>query len=59
MVDVTGGGNSFCGGFMMAYHLSDGDWLASGVAGIISSGCIIENWVCQQFLTIANLIINH
>ncbi|CAX44423.1 protein involved in the structural stability of L-A double-stranded RNA-containing particles, putative [Candida dubliniensis CD36] len=42
VVDVTGGGNSFCGGFMMAYHLSDGDWLTSGVAGIISSGCIIE-----------------
>ena len=42
VVDVTGGGNSFCGGFMMAYHLSDRDWLASGVAGIISSGCIIE-----------------
>lgn len=42
VVDVTGGGNSFCGGFIMGFCLSGGDWLQAGIAGNISSGCIIE-----------------
>ncbi|EER31799.1 conserved hypothetical protein [Candida tropicalis MYA-3404] len=42
VIDVTGGGNSFCGGFIMGFCLSNGNWLQAGVAGNISSGCIIE-----------------
>ncbi|RCK56081.1 Protein MAK32 [Candida viswanathii] len=42
VVDVTGGGNSFCGGFIMGFCLSNGDWTQAGIAGNISSGCIIE-----------------
>ncbi|KAI5967441.1 MAK32 [Candida theae] len=42
VVDVTGGGNSFCGGFIMGWYLSQGDWLVGGVCGNIASGCIIE-----------------
>ncbi|KAG5422015.1 MAK32 [Candida metapsilosis] len=42
VIDVTGGGNSFCGGFIMGWYLSKGDWLIGGVCGNIASGCIIE-----------------
>ncbi|EGW34909.1 protein necessary for structural stability of L-A double-stranded RNA-containing particles [Spathaspora passalidarum NRRL Y-27907] len=42
VVDVTGGGNSFCGGFIMGYYLSGGNWQVAGIAGNIASGCIIE-----------------
>ncbi|CAK9438610.1 uncharacterized protein LODBEIA_P28340 [Lodderomyces beijingensis] len=42
VVDVTGGGNSFCGGFIMGWYLSGGDWMRAAVCGNISSGCIIE-----------------
>lgn len=41
VVDVTGGGNSFCGAFMVALELS-GDWIAAGIAGNIASGIVIE-----------------
>lgn len=41
VVDVTGGGNSFCGGFMAALELSN-DWLVAGVMGNIVSGIVIE-----------------
>ncbi|CAK9683318.1 unnamed protein product [Candida parapsilosis] len=42
VIDVTGGGNSFCGGFMMGWYLSQHDWEVGGVCGNIASGCIIE-----------------
>ncbi|CCG22700.1 Mak32 protein [Candida orthopsilosis Co 90-125] len=42
VIDVTGGGNSFCGGFIMGWYLSQGDWLVGGICGNIASGCIIE-----------------
>ncbi|KAI5961773.1 MAK32 [Candida margitis] len=52
VVDVTGGGNSFCGGFIMGWYLSQGDWQIGGVCGNIASGCIIERLgmpkVCQD-----------
>lgn len=41
VVDVTGGGNSFCGAFVTALVLS-GDWLVAGVLGNLASGCVIE-----------------
>lgn len=41
VVDVTGGGNSFCGGFMIGYYLTK-DPIIGGVFGNIVSGCIIE-----------------
>lgn len=41
VVDVTGGGNSFCGGFMMGYYLSQ-DWVIGGMCGNIASGVVIE-----------------
>lgn len=41
VVDVTGGGNSFCGAFMAALKLSN-DWLIAGISGNIASGCVIE-----------------
>ncbi|CAI5757590.1 unnamed protein product [Candida verbasci] len=42
VIDVTGGGNSFCGGFIMGYYLSNRNWLVGGICGNIASGCIIE-----------------
>lgn len=42
VIDVTGGGNSFCGGFVAGYQMSGGDWVAAAVAGNIVSGCVIE-----------------
>lgn len=42
VVDVTGGGNSFCGGFVTALYLSHGDWLVAGIFGNLTSGCIVE-----------------
>lgn len=41
VIDVTGGGNSFCGAFLTALCLSD-DWLIAGVMGNLASGCVIE-----------------
>ncbi|KAK6202616.1 protein necessary for structural stability of L-A double-stranded RNA-containing particles [Scheffersomyces amazonensis] len=42
VIDVTGGGNSFCGAFVTAFYLSNGNWLLSGILGNLASGCIIE-----------------
>ncbi|ODV68001.1 Ribokinase-like protein [Hyphopichia burtonii NRRL Y-1933] len=42
VVDVTGGGNSFCGALAAALVLSNGDWLYSAIMGTLISGCIIE-----------------
>lgn len=42
VVDVTGGGNSFCGAFITSLILSKGDWLISGIFGNVVSGCVIE-----------------
>lgn len=42
VVDVTGGGNLFCGGFITGYCLSEGNWKVAGVCGNLASGCIIE-----------------
>lgn len=39
--DVTGGGNSFCGGYIMGYYLTR-DPIIGGIFGNIASGCIIE-----------------
>lgn len=41
VIDVTGGGNSFCGAFAAALCLSS-DWLIAGVFGNLASGCVIE-----------------
>ncbi|KAM9915215.1 hypothetical protein OXX59_010604, partial [Metschnikowia pulcherrima] len=41
VVDVTGGGNSFCGAFMTALELSR-DWIAAGIVGNIASGVVVE-----------------
>lgn len=41
VVDVTGGGNSHCGGLMMGYYLSN-DLVVGGICGNVASGCIIE-----------------
>lgn len=42
VVDVTGGGNLFCGGFVTGLCLSKGDWVIGGICGNIASGCVIE-----------------
>lgn len=42
IVDPTGCGNLFCGGFMVGYLLSKGDWEAGAICGNLVSGCIIE-----------------
>lgn len=42
VIDPTGGGNLFCGGFMMGYLLSNKNWKIGGICGNIVSGCIIE-----------------
>lgn len=42
VVDVTGGGNSFCGAFVTALTLSN-DWLIAGIIGSLASGCVIES----------------
>lgn len=41
VIDVTGGGNLFCGGFAVAYVLT-GNWQTAAICGNIVSGCIIE-----------------
>ncbi|CAH2350711.1 hypothetical protein CLIB1423_02S03400 [[Candida] railenensis] len=42
VIDPTGGGNSFCGGFMVGYLLSNKDWKVGAICGNLVSGCIIE-----------------
>lgn len=42
VVDVTGGGNLFCGGFVTGLVLSKGDWVVGGICGNVVSGCILE-----------------
>ncbi|KAF3993251.1 hypothetical protein FT663_00525 [Candidozyma haemuli var. vulneris] len=42
VVDVTGGGNTFCGAFATAFYLSKQDWLVAGIFGNVASGCIVE-----------------
>ncbi|ODV77376.1 Ribokinase-like protein [Suhomyces tanzawaensis NRRL Y-17324] len=42
VVDVTGGGNTFCGAFGVAFELSHGDWLTAAICGNVASGCVIE-----------------
>lgn len=42
VIDVTGGGNLFCGAFATGLLLSKGDWIIAGISGNIVSGCIIE-----------------
>lgn len=42
VVDVTGGGNSFCGGFVTGFLLAKGDWKVGAIMGSLASGCIIE-----------------
>ncbi|CAL9730574.1 protein Mak32p [Monosporozyma unispora] len=42
VVDPTGGGNSFLGGFAMGYILSHGDLKYASICGNVVSGCIIE-----------------
>lgn len=51
VVDVTGGGNSFCGGFVTGYILSDFDWQVAGICGNLLSGCIIEKLGMPQLST--------
>lgn len=41
VLDVTGGGNSFCGGFMIGFYMTN-DICIGGICGNISSGCVIE-----------------
>jgi sugar/nucleoside kinase (ribokinase family) len=41
VIDVTGGGNLFCGGFAVAYVLTE-NWQTAAICGNIVSGCIIE-----------------
>lgn len=41
VVDVTGGGNSFCGAFITSLELS-GDWLLAAVLASVASGVVIE-----------------
>lgn len=41
VVDVTGGGNSFCGAFITALELC-GDWIVSAILASIASGIVIE-----------------
>lgn len=41
VVDVTGGGNTYCGAFVTALTLSS-DWLIAGVMANLASGIIIE-----------------
>lgn len=41
VVDVTGGGNSFCGAFITALVLYK-DWVAAGALANVASGCVIE-----------------
>lgn len=42
VIDVTGGGNSYCGAFMTGFCLSNFDWKAGGICGNLASGCVIE-----------------
>ncbi|KAK6457804.1 uncharacterized protein RJT20DRAFT_125657 [Scheffersomyces xylosifermentans] len=42
VIDVTGGGNSFCGGCIAGFFLSGGNWLIAGISGNLASGCVIE-----------------
>jgi sugar/nucleoside kinase (ribokinase family) len=42
VIDVTGGGNSFCGGFVTGFLLTKGDWIIGAIMGSLVSGCIIE-----------------
>lgn len=48
VIDVTGGGNSFCGGFITALVISN-DWLTAGILGNIVSGCVIETLGMPKF----------
>ncbi|KAG7192485.1 uncharacterized protein KQ657_001579 [Scheffersomyces spartinae] len=42
VVDVTGGGNAYCGGFVVGLLMSGYDWKIAGICGNLASGCVIE-----------------
>ncbi|ODV63946.1 Mak32p [Ascoidea rubescens DSM 1968] len=42
VIDPTGGGNSFVGGFATGFILSKGDWEIAGICGNIAAGLVIE-----------------
>ncbi|CAK7905782.1 protein Mak32p [[Candida] anglica] len=43
VIDPTGGGNSFCGGFMIGLLLSNLDWVAAAICANLVSGCVVEH----------------
>ncbi|CAB4254682.1 similar to Saccharomyces cerevisiae YCR019W MAK32 Protein necessary for structural stability of L-A double-stranded RNA-containing particles [Maudiozyma barnettii] len=57
VVDPTGGGNSFLGGFGLAYALTK-DFQISNLCGTISAGCNIEQIGVAQFDSISKKINN-
>ena len=44
MVDVTGGGNSSTGGFLVGYCESEGDIAYAARCAAVSASFIIEQW---------------
>lgn len=49
VVDPTGGGNSFLGGFSLGYVLSHGNLKVASVSGNIAAGCAIEQLGVPKF----------
>lgn len=49
VIDVTGGGNSYCGAFMTGFYLSNFDWKVAAICGNLASGCIIEKLGMPQY----------
>lgn len=50
VVDVTGGGNLFCGAFMAAYVLTNQEPFLSAVCGILALGCVVETLGMPQLV---------
>jgi sugar/nucleoside kinase (ribokinase family) len=44
VIDPTGGGNAFCGGFCVGWLQSEGDLVTAGIYGNISASFVIEQF---------------
>ena len=54
VVDPTGGGNAFCGGFCVGFVLGKGDFVEAAKYGNIAAAVVIEQFGLPRLETLRN-----
>jgi len=57
VVDPTGGGNAFCGGFCVGYVLGKGDFVEAGKYGNIAAAVVIEQFGLPRLESLGNDVV--